>query len=79
MMNESQMKDVQAAKRAINQGAVEIWSVRLQLLREHGDFKQLLEHLKSPVESADTNAGCNGNCWCGAPGPDLVDPSVRGT
>ncbi len=74
-MTEQQTKGVLDAKRAITQGAVEIWSVRLELLRELGDFRGVINHLKTPAEVEDTNAGCNGNCWCGAPQPDSSLPA----
>ncbi len=77
MIDDNKMAAVIAAKQAITRGAVEIWSVRLELLRERGDFNGLLSHLKTSAEAEDTNLGCNGNCHCGAPSTDPSLPVTR--
>lgn len=42
--------------------AVEIWNVRLDLLRSIGDYRQLLHHIASPAELAGNNCECNNGC-----------------
>ena len=75
MLSEQQSRSVLDAKRTMVAAAVEIWNVRLELLRDHGDLRALITHLKTAAEADDTNLGCNGNCHCGAPGPDVSQPA----
>lgn len=42
--------------------AVELWNVRLDLLRHVGDLRQLLSHIASPAELAGNNCECNNGC-----------------
>lgn len=58
-MRDDQMKQVMDAKRQIADGSIEIWNVRLDLLRSVGDIRGLLTHVGSPIE-----AGFMDNCDC---------------
>ena len=65
MLRENQLESVIKAKNQIVQGAVEIWNVRLELLRNTGTYRDLLEHLVSSAEISEDNSGCNThNCDC---------------
>ncbi len=73
-MNEEQLKQIVDAKRQILEGATEIWNARLEILRQAGDYKGMLDHLDTPVEQVADGWGCNGNCDCAS--PSLTESSI---
>lgn len=65
---------VTRAKSSQVAAATEIWNARLDILRSAGDIQGVLTHLRTPVELAGDNCGCNSACG-GSPG--LADMSSR--
>ena len=61
-MTEDLIARISKAKTQQVQAATELWNTRLELLRSAGDFKGLLDHLRTPVELAGDNCGCNSAC-----------------
>ena len=53
---------VTKAKTEQVQAATELWNSRLELLQRSGDLRGLLDHLRTPVELAGDNCGCNSAC-----------------
>lgn len=54
--------DLGATRRREALAAVEIWNVRLNLLRTIGSYGELLQHIASPAELAGNNCECNNGC-----------------
>lgn len=48
-----------------SRAAVELWNIRLDLLRRSGSYRALLDHLASPAELAGDNCTCNNACNIG--------------
>lgn len=63
-MNEDSLKKVETAKKTVVEGSLELWNIRLSLLRSAGNLKEIIAHLRSPVEPVADNGNC-GNCACG--------------
>ena len=72
-------KTITDAKRKVVEGCEALWNARLQLLTNAGDMRALLEHLRSPVELAGDNCGCNSACGSLAnPGAFVSNPGIAG-
>jgi hypothetical protein len=65
---------VTKAKSSQVEAATEIWNARLDILRSSGDIQGVLNHLRTPVELAGDNCGCNSACGST---PALSDLSSR--
>ncbi len=61
-MNDELFARVTKAKADQVHAATELWNSRLELLQRAGDVRGLLEQLRSPVELAGDNCGCNSAC-----------------
>jgi len=72
-------KSITDAKRKVVEGCEALWNARLQLLTNAGDLAALLQHLRSPVELAGDNCGCNSACGSlAAPGAYAANPGGTG-
>lgn len=72
-MKEELLKRVLTAKKSVVDGSFEIWNARLELLRSVGNIKDLIDHLKSPIEPVADNGNCGG-CNCGAESLSPISP-----
>ena len=75
-MNEELISRISKAKSQQIQAATELWNTRLELLRTAGDFRGLLDHLRTPVELAGDNCGCNSACGVPEGIPQRSNPST---
>jgi len=67
-----------------SQAAAELWNLRLNLLRQSGSYRELLDHIASPAELAGDNCTCNNACNIGCaelgfdPGIAMREAAARG-
>ncbi len=74
-MLDVELKEIADAKRRVIEGSEALWNARLQILTKAGDMRGLLNHLRSPVELAGDNCGCNSACGALSEGQFGVDPA----
>jgi hypothetical protein len=61
-MNEELLNRITKAKIQQVTAATELWNVRLELFQQSGDLRGMLDHLRTPIELAGDNCGCNSAC-----------------
>lgn len=76
-MNEELFARVSKAKAAQVSAATELWNSRLELLQSAGDIRALLDHLRTPVELAGDNCGCNSGCGIPDAMNQITNPVTR--
>jgi hypothetical protein len=62
MIADDVLSRIQKLKQQHSQAATELWNTRLELLQEAGDFRAIVDHLRTPVELAGDNCSCNSAC-----------------
>ena len=53
---------IRSSQRSQSNAALELWNARLELLREAGSFRHLVEHIGTPLVEAGNNCECNTGC-----------------
>lgn len=77
-IGEEVLARVSKAKATQVEAATEIWNARLEILRSVGDTRGIYDHLRTPVELAGDNCGCNSACGMAEGLPSAVNPAARG-
>jgi len=74
-----QMKAVSTAKKALMEGQLTLWNLRLEAAVAAGDATSLLDRLGASVEDTINNCGCNVQCGAAMEAAGgLVSNPVRG-
>ncbi len=69
MFDQKRIAELVKAKANIIEGSQSIWNVRLETLVRNGSLRDVLDHLKSPIEDVANNCGCNVQCGAAALNP----------
>lgn len=67
------------AKSTQVESATELWNARLEILKSIGDVRGIYNHLRTPVELAGDNCGCNSACGAAEGLQAATNPGIRAT
>lgn len=76
-ISDEMLARVGKAKTAQVESATEIWNARLEILKSIGDARGIYNHLRTPVELAGDNCGCNSACGLADGLQGAVNPAAH--
>ena len=77
-ISDEMLARISKAKSTQVESATEIWNARLDILKSIGDTRGIYDHLRTPVELAGDNCGCNSACGMADGLQTAVNPAARG-